>query len=79
MPAWRAVRISDHSEDGSLSEGRDGAVDESTGRDVAGDGEEDHVFPGLVGHTKWFHLSRLQCSDMSTAGEPIVACSLLDI
>ena len=31
MSAWRAVRIGDHAEHGSLSEGRDGAGDESTG------------------------------------------------
>src|SRR5579859_7589198 len=46
MSAWRAVRIGDHAEHGSLSEGRDGAGYESTGRDVAGDGEEDHVVAG---------------------------------
>src|SRR5271154_5373131 len=41
--ALRAVRMGDHAEHGSLAEGRDGAGDESTGRDVAGNGEEDHV------------------------------------
>src|SRR6201987_4276612 len=46
MSAWRAVRMRDHAEHGSLSEGRDGAGDESTGRDVASDGEEDHVVAG---------------------------------
>src|SRR5579864_146649 len=46
MSALRAVRIRDHAEHGSLSEGRDGAGDESTGRDVASDGEEDHVVAG---------------------------------
>src|SRR5579859_7368830 len=46
MSALRAVRIRDHAEHGSLSEGRDGAGDESTGRDAAGDGEEDHVVAG---------------------------------
>src|SRR5580704_6442210 len=46
MSALRAVRIGDHAEHGSLSEGRDGAGDESTGRDVASDGEEDHVVAG---------------------------------
>src|ERR1700745_235467 len=46
MSALRAVRIRDHAEHGSLSEGRDGAGDESTGCDVAGDGEEDHLVAG---------------------------------
>src|SRR6202035_920248 len=46
MSALRAVRIGDHAEHGSLSEGRDGAGDESTGCDVAGDGEEHHVVAG---------------------------------
>src|SRR5580698_1236336 len=46
MSALRAVRMGDHAEHGSLSEGRDGAGDESTRRDVAGDGEEDHVVAG---------------------------------
>src|SRR6201997_5495313 len=41
MSALRAVRMGDHAEHGSLSEGH-----ESTGRDVAGDGEEDHVVAG---------------------------------
>src|SRR5271169_612919 len=46
MSALRAVRMGDHAEHGNLSEGRDGAGDESTGCDVAGDGEEDHVVAG---------------------------------
>src|ERR1017187_8968381 len=46
MSALRAVRIGDHAEHGSLSEGRDGAGDESTGCDVAGDGEEDQLVAG---------------------------------
>src|ERR1700684_3042947 len=46
LSAFRAVRIRDHAEHGSLSEGRDGAGDESTRRDVAGDGEEGHVVGG---------------------------------
>src|ERR1051326_2307744 len=46
MSALRAVRIGDHGEHGSLSEGRDGAGDESTGRDVASDGEEDQLVAG---------------------------------
>src|SRR5450432_1196097 len=48
MSALRAVRIGDHAEHGSLSEGRDGAGDESTGRDVAGNGEQDHVVAGAL-------------------------------
>src|SRR4051795_11617179 len=46
MSALRAVTIRDHAEHGSLSEGRDGAGDESTGRDVASNGEEDHLVAG---------------------------------
>src|SRR6202166_854586 len=46
MSALRAVRIGDHAEHGSLSEGRDGAGYESTGRDVAGNGKEDYVVAG---------------------------------
>src|SRR6202521_4332708 len=46
MSALRAVRIGDHAEHGSLSEGRDGAGNESTGCDVAGDGEEDYLVAG---------------------------------
>ena len=41
MSAFRAVRVGDHAKHGILHEGRSGASDESTGRDVAGDGEED--------------------------------------
>jgi len=43
MSAFRAVRIRDHAKHGFLFEGRDGAGDESTGSDIAGHGEEDHV------------------------------------
>ena len=39
----RAARVGDHAKHGSLPEGRDGAGDESTRSDFAGDGEEDHV------------------------------------
>jgi hypothetical protein len=35
MSALRAVRVGDHAEHGFLSEGRDGAGDESTGRNTA--------------------------------------------
>ena len=38
--------MGDHAEHGSLSEGRDGAGDESTGRNVASDGKEDHLVAG---------------------------------
>ena len=43
MSALRAARVGDHAQHGFLPEGRDGAGDESTGSDVAGDGEEDHL------------------------------------
>src|SRR6202142_2724807 len=46
MSAFRAARVRDHAKHGLLPEGRDGAGDESTGRDVASDGEEDHVVAG---------------------------------
>src|SRR5579863_8055356 len=46
MSAFRAVRVGDHGKHGILHEGRSGASDESTGRDVAGDGEEDYVVAG---------------------------------
>src|SRR6201997_205433 len=46
MSALRAARVGDHGKHGFLPEGRDGAGDESTGCDVAGDGEEDHVVAG---------------------------------
>src|ERR1039458_444114 len=59
MSALRAVRIGDHAEHGSLSEGRDGAGDESTGCDVAGDGEEDHLVAGGgdTGHQRPAHAA----------------------
>ena len=37
MSALRAVRMEDHAEHESLSEGRNGAGDEDTERDVAGE------------------------------------------
>ncbi len=43
MSAFRAARISEHARHVELSEGRNGADDESTGSDVAGHGEEDYV------------------------------------
>src|SRR6266550_6257114 len=46
MSALRAVRIGDHAKHGFLPEGRDGAGNESTGRDIASDGEEDHLVAG---------------------------------
>src|SRR6201997_5426556 len=46
MSALRAVRMRDHAKHGLLPEGRDGAGDESTGCDVASNGEEDHVVAG---------------------------------
>src|SRR6202049_3121659 len=50
MSALRAVRVGDHAKHGILLEGRDGAGDESTGSDVAGHGEEDHVVSGSGDH-----------------------------
>src|SRR5260370_8296227 len=46
MSAFRAARVGDHAKHGLLPEGRDGAGNESTGRDVAGDGKEDHLVAG---------------------------------
>src|SRR5437660_11872492 len=46
MSAERAVRVGDHAKHGVLPEGLDGAGDESTGRDIASDGEEDHLVAG---------------------------------
>src|SRR5712692_8632142 len=43
MSAFRAARVGDDAKHGFLPEGRSGAGDESTGRDVAGHGEEDYV------------------------------------
>ena len=67
MSALRAVRMRDHAEHGSLSEGRDGAGNESTGRNVADDGEEDHVVEGSI-HCriiptgrKWLSAKSLPC------------------
>ncbi len=59
MSALRAVRIGDHAEHGSLSESRDGASDESAVRNVAGDGEEDHVVAsgGDSGHQRPSHAA----------------------
>src|SRR5579871_1657852 len=59
MSALQAVRMGDHAEHGSLSEGRDGAGDESTGRDVTGDGEEDQVVAGSgdPGHQRSAHAA----------------------
>src|SRR5579859_6536149 len=59
MSALRAVMVRYYAENGSLSEGRDGAGDESTGRDVASDGEEDHVVAGGgdLGHQRPAHAA----------------------
>jgi len=42
MSAFQAVRVRDHAKHGFLPEGRDGAGHESTGSNLAGDGETDH-------------------------------------
>jgi hypothetical protein len=51
MSALRAARVREH---GLLPEGRDGAGDESTGRVVAGDGQEDYLVAGRgdTGHQR---------------------------
>src|SRR5215469_4672963 len=46
MSALRAARVGDHAKHGFLPEGRDGAGDESSRRDVASDGEEDYLVAG---------------------------------
>src|SRR5450755_4195703 len=46
MSALRAARVGDHGQHGFLPEGRDGAGDESTGRNAAGNGEEDYLVAG---------------------------------
>ena len=46
MSALHAVRVRDHAKHGFLPQGRDGADDESTGSNLAGDGETDHVVFG---------------------------------
>src|SRR5271165_2411377 len=50
LSALRAARVGDHGKHGLLLEGRDGAGDESTGSDLAGDGEEDHLVAGGRDH-----------------------------
>src|SRR5215470_756391 len=54
MSALRAARMREHGKHGLLPEGRDGAGDESTGRDVAGDGQEDYLVAssGDTGHQR---------------------------
>src|SRR5215471_15831193 len=54
MSALRAARMREHVQHGLLPEGRDGAGDESTGCDVAGDGQEDHLVAGSgdTGHQR---------------------------
>ena len=46
MSAFEAARVRDHARHGLLHAGRDGGGNESTGSDVAGDGEEDYVVAG---------------------------------
>src|SRR5260221_14600985 len=59
MSAWRAARVGDHAKHGFLPEGRDGAGHESTGCDVASDGEEDHLVAGGgdTGHQRPAHAA----------------------
>jgi hypothetical protein len=46
LSTFLAARVGEHGRHVLLHEGRDGAGDEGTGSDVAGDGEEDHVVSG---------------------------------
>jgi hypothetical protein len=46
MSGLRAARVGDHARHGFLPEGRDGAGNESTGRHLAGTGEEYHMVAG---------------------------------
>src|SRR6266481_10198184 len=59
VSAWRAARVGDHAKHGFLPEGRDGAGHESTGCDVASDGEEDHLVAGGgdTGHQRPAHAA----------------------
>jgi hypothetical protein len=50
LSALQAARVRDHGKHGILLEGRDGVGDESTGRDFAGDGEEDYLVPSGGDH-----------------------------
>jgi len=54
MSALRAARMREHVKHGLLPEGRDGAGNESTGRDVTGDGQEDYLVAGSrdIGHQR---------------------------
>src|SRR3984957_15592427 len=71
MSALRAARVGDHAKHGILLEGRDGAGDESTGSDVAGNGEEDYVVSGSGDH--WHqrpaHGGRAAFAGCLTGGE----------
>ena len=46
MSALQAVRVREHGSHDLLLEGRSGAGDESTGSDLAGHGQEDHLVAG---------------------------------
>ena len=50
LSALQAARVGDHAKHGKLLEGCDGAGDESTGRDIAGNGEEDNLVSGSGDH-----------------------------
>ena len=58
MSALRAARVGDHGKHGFLPEGRDGAGDESTGRDAAGKGEENHLVAISTGHFMCYRHGR---------------------
>src|ERR1700680_4494756 len=80
MSAFRAARVGDHAKHGILHEGRSGAGDESTGRDVAGNGEENYVVAGggdarhqRPAHAAWAGALRgrgIQRIDGPAAGKP---------
>ena len=50
LSAFRAVRVGDHAKHGFLLEDRDGAGNESTGSDLAGDGQTDYLVAGGGDH-----------------------------
>ena len=50
LSAWRAAGVGDYGRYGLLLTGRDGAGDEGTGSNFAGDGEEDHLVASSRDH-----------------------------
>src|SRR6266567_3253998 len=74
MSALRAVRIGDHAKHGFLPEGRDGAGNESTGRDIASDGEEDHLVAGGGGGNGMWKKVTTDCSTGGGASRRAGGC-----